>query len=145
MSDNPIVVTDLELLHQVCEPVNSYEEGKAIVDQLVEVARKFGNNIVGLSAPQIGIQKRVFIIISELGHSPFVNPVLKKVGKKTASDIESCFSVPGKEFRVRRHRKITIRDDVHGVMVLRDYAARVWQHEFDHLDGKTLVDTGDEI
>ena len=137
------IITDQEVLTQKSEPATQ-AEGNEIYGQLVEECRKH-ENCLGLAAPQIGIMKRVFIFNHTDGYELFVNPVLKKVGPKKAWDTELCFSIPGKEFKVLRPTKITVKDDIHGKLVLRGIAARVWLHEFEHLEGKTLLQTGVEI
>jgi peptide deformylase len=139
------IITDQEILTQKCEPVDSYEEGMQICDKLLEVAGEY-KNLVGLAAPQIGILKRVFVMIFSDGHVCFINPVLKKTNKKRATGPELCFSVSmDEEYNVRRYTKVTVRDDVNGKRIFRGFAARVWQHEMDHLEGKTLIQTGTKI
>lgn len=139
------IITDQKILTQKCEPVESYTEGMEICDKLLAAAKPF-KNIVGLAAPQIGIMKRVFVMIFSEGHTCFINPVLKKTNKKKATDAETCFSInPDEEYNVRRWTKVTVRDDVNGKRIFRGFAARVFQHEFDHLEGKTLIQTGKKV
>jgi peptide deformylase len=137
------VITDQAILTQK-STLATPEEVNDIYIRLVEMCKQY-DNCFGLAAPQIGIWKRVFIFNHSDGYELFVNPILKKVGPKKEWDTELCFSIPGKEFKVLRPTKITVRDDIHGKLVLRRFAARVWLHEFDHLEGKTLLQTGVEI
>lgn len=137
-----MIITDQTILTQKCERIESYEEGVYVCNQLVKASKQF-ENIVGLSAPQIGIHKNAFIFIYSYGQFMyFINPVLKRAGKKINVDTERCFSVPNQEFVVKRYNKITVRDDINGKQIFRGFAARVWQHEYDHLQGKTLLQTG---
>jgi peptide deformylase len=142
-----IIVTDQKILTQISEPVLTTTERDEIYIKLVEAIKEINKreNCLGLAAPQIGIMRRVFIFNHSDGYELFVNPVLKKVGPKKASDTELCFSIPGKEFTVLRPTKITTKDEIHGKLVLRGFAARVWLHEYDHLEGKTLLQTGIEL
>lgn len=138
------VITDQKILTQKSASVASKEEYNEIYELLIKACRE-QENCIGLAAPQIGIMKRVFIFNHTDGYELFVNPVLKKVGPKKAWDTELCFSIPDKEFKVLRPTKITVKDDIHGKLVLRGFAARVWLHEYDHLEGKTLLQTGAEV
>lgn len=139
------IITDQAILTQKCELVEEYIEGMEICDKLLEAAKPL-KNVAGLAAPQIGIMKRVFVMIYSDGHIYFLNPILKKTNKKKATDTETCFSVdPDVEYNVRRFTKVTVRDDVNGKRIFRGFAARVWQHEMDHLNGLTIVQTGIKI
>jgi len=114
---------------------------------------------IGLAAPQIGVFKRIFIIrdFETLGSlentfSVFVNPkwtALKDDGKSTS--VEGCLSVPGQCFEVERWNTIDAEwwdwDDLGGAPVKKaarfsGYKARIFQHEFQHLNAISIVDVG---
>ena len=101
-------------------------------------------NGVGLAAPQVGILKRI-VVIDTTGEDPIVmiNPrIIETSGEQTGG--EGCLSVPGIHKKVRRPRRITVRyTNETGELIeeeLKDYPARVFMHEYDHLDGILFVD-----
>ena len=110
----------------------------------------YANNGVGLAAPQIGINYRVFVIDVSTGDEPlkpmaFINPkIIKKSGAVISN--EGCLSFPEAYTDVRRYKNVMVKAlDTHGrpfVMEATDgcLLARAIQHEFDHLDGILFID-----
>ena len=99
---------------------------------------------VGLAAPQVGILKQV-VVIDTTGEDPHVliNPeIIETSGSQTGD--EGCLSLPGLNESVNRPSRIKIRYvDENFVEHDEEYdgfAARVIQHEYDHLDGIMFVD-----
>jgi len=117
---------------------------KAFVERLLLLMRE--DKGVGLAAPQVGVLKRVFVI-NESGKDGddrvYVNPVLSDP-EGTEKDEEGCLSLPGIRADVVRDFKLTISaQDAEGkefTETAEGYAARVWQHEYDHLVGTLLID-----
>lgn len=123
---------------------------------------------VGLAAPQIGKNLRIFIVSQEakevdryekeLRKNPnlepyekreweyyvFINPVVKKKSRKKVAGTEGCLSVRGKFGTVNRCEKITIEAyNEKGEKITfgaAGFFARVIQHELDHLEGVLFVD-----
>lgn len=98
---------------------------------------------VGLAAPQVGINRRIFV--ADIGDGPMavVNPkILKKEG--TIVMEEGCLSVPGINVEIERPHMIRLHYlDENGMQQekdLTDLKARVVLHEMDHLDGKMIID-----
>jgi peptide deformylase len=104
---------------------------------------------VGLAAPQVGVQKRMFVydLHDDLGPRTIVNPVISEARGEWTFD-EGCLSVPGLSWEIVRPKEIhlTGRDlDGNEISIEADeYEARVYQHEVDHLDGVLLVERLDE-
>jgi peptide deformylase len=73
-----------------------------------------------------------------------INPEILSPGNSTMEIEEGCLSVPGIHKKVRRSKRISVRyQNETGAIVeeyLKNYPARVFQHEFDHLDGVLFVD-----
>jgi peptide deformylase len=106
-------------------------------------------NGAGLAAPQIGVGLRVVIFgfeanprYPEEDSVPFtvlINPELTPLGEAQVEDWEGCLSVPGMRGLVPRYRELRYRGfDAAGTPIdrkVRDFHARVVQHEVDHLDG----------
>ncbi len=108
-------------------------------------------NGVGLAATQMGIIRRVFVFQTDPEADPVavVNPVVVERSDETSVEDEGCLSLQGVQMPV--DRPITIRlegRDLEGgelPLDLTDHAARVVQHELDHLDGVLILDrTTDE-
>ncbi|HOD12677.1 MAG TPA: peptide deformylase [Candidatus Omnitrophota bacterium] len=98
---------------------------------------------IGLAAPQIGINKQIFVVdLPDFPHV-FVDPKITRTeGKETME--EGCLSFPGIAFKVTRPRKIWLDylDEYNNPRHLEceGFYARVVLHETDHLNGKLLVD-----
>ena len=104
---------------------------------------------VGLAATQVGILRRLFVYEpDEEGPRALVNPVVAEVGEESTSDEEGCLSLQGVRVPVDRSTRIVLEGkDEHGADVrveLDEYAARVVQHELDHLDGVLILDRTDD-
>ncbi len=100
---------------------------------------------VGLAAPQVGVQKRLFVydLNDGEGARTIINPVITEGDGEWVYD-EGCLSIPGLAWEVTRPKLVhlTGRDlDGNEVSVEADeLLARVFQHELDHLDGVLFVD-----
>ncbi|HUX73042.1 MAG TPA: peptide deformylase [Steroidobacteraceae bacterium] len=106
-------------------------------------------NGAGLAAPQIGVSLRVVIFGCEQNPRypdaepvPFtvlINPLLTPIGTAQDEDWEGCLSVPGMRGLVPRYRELHYSGlGADGALIertVRDFHARVVQHEVDHLDG----------
>lgn len=111
------------------------QELQRLAEDLVATCAAYGG--AGLSAVQIGVSKRVFVIVDKV----YVDPVVVGVGTRVSMD-EGCLSFPGVVERVDRFPDalITYRDlmgNMHDEM-LRGLPAQVAQHEYDHMDGIVL-------
>lgn len=98
---------------------------------------------LGLAAPQVGVQKRLFTYDVGEGPSVLVNPVIVETKGELAFE-EGCLSVPGLRFEIVRPEFITVLGvDLHGREVVvegDDVLGRLLLHEVDHLDGVLLLD-----
>jgi peptide deformylase len=118
-----------------------------LIDDMIETMVEYDG--IGLAAPQVHESVRLFVAGVEgsgdnLKIVPFVNPVITPVGDDTTDDWEGCLSIPDLRGRVPRARDILIRAlDRRGKpfeMTLKNFPARVVQHETDHLDGVLFFD-----
>ena len=104
---------------------------------------------LGLAAPQVGIQKRLFVYDLRDGEGPrtLVNPVIGESDGEWAYD-EGCLSVPGMSFEIVRPKVVHLTGlDLDGNEVsleADELLARLFQHELDHLDGVLLLDHLDD-
>ena len=102
-------------------------------------------NGVGLAAPQIDLNIRVFVADDgESGFEAYVNPVWEPVGNETNVDTEGCLSVPGYVGLVERYTTVRIKYQVvrgkKKQKVATGLLARCIQHETDHLNGILFIE-----
>jgi peptide deformylase len=109
---------------------------------------------VGLAAPQISELKRIIIVASRpttrypyapvMAPTVMINPVFQPLSAETEKDWEGCLSIPGIRALVPRYKRIEVHYlDEQGSEQsgqLAGFAARIFQHEADHLDGKVYLD-----
>jgi peptide deformylase len=143
-----------KLLREVSIDVDKNEilsdEFQKFLDNLLYTAKtseeQVGVESGGISAPQVGVTKRVSYIFNyDTGEfEVLINPEVKNIGNKTDIDIEGCLSVPNVEENVKRYKKIKVKYiDREGNKINRRFTglnARVVQHEVDHLDGVLFID-----
>ena len=107
------IITSIEQLTKPSEPLTfltdsgaETKEGNEIITKIKAVMEK-DENILALSAPQIGINKRIFCLRFNDQIKTFINPIItKKKGLNIV--IETCVSMPGKEIVIGRPEEITI-------------------------------------
>jgi len=101
---------------------------------------------VGLAGTQVGTLQRVFVFRATEEDEPqaVVNPVLVQASEVKVADTEGCLSLQGVSVPVERHTRVTLEGkDESGAdlrLELEEHAARVVQHELDHLDGILIID-----
>ena len=109
---------------------------------------------VGIAAPQISESKQVIIIASRpsprypnaplMEPTVMINPTFQALSDTTEKDWEGCLSIPGIRALVPRYKDIQITySNEQGTVVeakLEGFVARVFQHEYDHLEGKVYLD-----
>ncbi len=97
----------------------------------------------GLAAPQVGVLRRVFIVMAEGKYFECINPEIIDQSGKQVGD-EGCLSVKGKFGTVERPNKVTVKAfDRYGkpfIVKAQGFLARAFCHENDHLDGIIYVD-----
>ena len=102
---------------------------------------------VGLAATQIGVLRRFFVFHDDGEDRVLVNPVITLASKESETDEEGCLSLGPVRVDVERPVGVTLdARDAAGEPVsleLEGLAARVVQHELDHLDGKLVIDRTD--
>ncbi len=93
----------------------------------------------GISAPQIGIKKRLICLDLDGVRRVIVNPTLELVGSEMMELMDDCLCFPGLLVKVQRNRRCIVRyrDEnwqVQGLLC-EDYLSELIQHEYDHLNG----------
>lgn len=143
MSLRTILTQGDPALEKVCRPVEQFDQKlHDLLDDMKETL--IDSNGVGLAAPQIGILRRVVVVMdAEDNMVELVNPVMiASDGEQTG--LEGCLSVPGKYGVVTRPSTATVRAqdrngnffEVSGEGIV----ARCFCHELEHLDGHLFVE-----
>lgn len=136
-------------LRRIAKPVN-FKQNRAKRDRIVHqmmnalISVGYGSRL-GIAAPQIGINRRVIIVQGML----MFNPEWTPSRAPSEASQEGCYSVPHRTFVVSRAPYGWVKyQDIDGVsreMKLNGLKAIIFQHEFDHLNGKCCADVGEEI
>ena len=145
------------LLREAASPLEPDKLGSewlhGLIADMVDTLHDYGG--IGLAAPQIGESVQVAIIEIDDGSSRygdldamplsvFINPVIEVVDSATHGYWEGCLSVPGLRGFVERPQHIKIRytsdQGETEELELQGFSATVFQHEFDHLEGKLFID-----
>lgn len=132
-------------LRKVSVAVQNFDTSlKALAERMFQLMRE--SRGVGLAAPQVGQNIRMFV----MNHSGeptddrvYVNPELTDAEGSEEAE-EGCLSLPGINANIIRDKKLRMRaKDLEGNevdQVESGYLARIWQHEFDHLNGTMIID-----
>lgn len=158
MTVRKIVYIGDEVLRKKARKVREFDASlHTLLDDMVETLDHAAG--VGLAAPQVGVSERVIVVRladDEESHGEdagvlyeVVNPELVKTSREMVEDVEACLSIPGFYGEVERHVAVTVRgQDRFGNPIRikpRDWLARVFQHEIDHLDGVLYIDRASEV
>ncbi len=114
---------------------------RVFIDSLFDTMEKHQG--VGLAAPQVGINEQIFVVDTGKEMFAVVNP---KIVKKEGFDQidEGCLSIPKLNVPVKRAKTIDVTFvDYNNNLVsatLTGLAAKVFQHEYDHLQGVMIID-----
>ncbi|MBW4593944.1 MAG: peptide deformylase [Brasilonema angustatum HA4187-MV1] len=133
------------------ENINDEHIQKLIDDLIVTVAQANG---VGIAAPQVAESCRLFIVASrpnprypnapEMEPTAMINPKIIAHSSEIVKGWEGCLCVPGIRGLVPRYQEIEVEyTDRHGKtqkQEFTDFVARIFQHEYDHLDGIIFLD-----
>ncbi len=147
------------VLYQAAEPVTDFADQE--LAQLIKAMGKLmkARGGVGIAAPQLGVSLQVMIVASRPNarypHAPdmepvvLINPTILWQSPMQTVDWEGCLSVPGIRGRVTRSAEVKLR--YHTVSAepravhWKNFPARIFLHEYDHLLGKTFLDRVDSV
>lgn len=127
-------------------------ELQELIDDLIATA--FDANGVGIAAPQVSQGRRVFIMSShpndrypnapEMEPTAIINPEIIFRSDEMVKGWEGCLSIPGIRGEVPRHRSILaryiLRNGKEEEREFTDFLARIFQHEYDHINGVLFID-----
>lgn len=144
MAIRKIVHIEDELLRKKSRKVENFDRRlHVLLDDMAQTMRDA--NGVGLAAPQVAVLKRAVVMDVGDGNGliELINPeIIAREGEQDGT--EGCLSVPGRQGRVVRPKKVTVRaQDRYGEwfeLTGEDLLARCICHETDHLEGTLYVD-----
>ena len=147
------------ILRKIADPVDDVfsQDTSNLIRGMVDVLTQ--QKGIGLAAPQVGVKKQVFIVAPEqIMQRPFddistglvvINPTIEFNTKTVTYEWEGCLSIPGIRGKVPRQCDITIQyTNIHGELRKERYSgftARIFCHEFDHLNGVLFLDRLEDI
>ncbi|MFB8787784.1 MAG: peptide deformylase [Potamolinea sp.] len=144
---NPILRQQTQLIDNIQE-----ECLQELIDNLIATAA--ASNGVGIAAPQVSQSCRLFIIASRpnprypnaptMEPTAMINPKIIAHSAEIVKGWEGCLSIPGIRGLVARYLALeveyTTRDGKLHKQELTDFVARIFQHEYDHLEGIVFLD-----
>ncbi|RTL39738.1 MAG: peptide deformylase [Candidatus Melainabacteria bacterium] len=147
-----LVTIGTPMLRQPTTRITDFDGARALCERLVYLLAEI--NGAGLAANQIGAWQRAMVfqvrkteLHPDRPETPLyvmINPDIIEMSEETVDGWEGCFSVPGYMGLVPRATRLKCRwDSVDGeehIQEFEGWAARVIQHECDHLDGKVYID-----
>jgi len=150
----PIAQLGNPILRQKAQPVDNIQDQRIqnLIDALMVTAT--ASNGVGIAAPQVSQSARIFIVASRpnprypnaplMEPTAMINPQIIAHSTEIVNGWEGCLSIPGIRGLVPRYQAIeveyTTRDGKQNRQELTDFVARIFQHEYDHLDGIVFLD-----
>ena len=143
----PILRYGADVLHRPAAPVpESTPELQQIIDDMIQTM--YAAPGIGLAAPQVGLNMRLFVADLSVGRNPadllvFVNPeFVEREGMQLEE--EGCLSVPGFNATVARPARAVLKglDRTGNLQTIEatGLLARCFQHEMDHLEGTVFLD-----
>lgn len=143
------IVKDVDgILRKMCRPVEKFDQKlHDLIDDMRETLADA--NGAGLAAPQVGILRRVVLVINEQDEVlELVNPEILSV-EGEQEDFEGCLSIPGYYGIVKRPAIVTVkaqdRNGAEFTVTGTGLTARCFCHEVDHLNGKLFIDLTDKL
>lgn len=137
-----LVLEGNKILTQPCEPWTGQEDAESLIKEMVRVM--ISTNGLGLAAPQVNKNYRVFVMGNESKLYACFNPRIVSKSEESEMGKEGCLSFPGLWLNVRRNTWIDAEyEDIKGETQRHRFegiVARCYQHELDHLDGICFVD-----
>ncbi len=127
-------------------------EVQTLIDNLIATVMEVDG--VGIAAPQVYESLRIFILAShpnarypyapKMKPTAIINPKIHDMSKSKIKDWEGCLSIPGLRGLIPRSKSIkvdyTTSDGKKISKSFTDFVARIFQHEYDHLEGKLFID-----
>ena len=135
----PLVISE-QLLHERIDKC-SYNLDRSKLSYILH-ENMYHYNGIGLSANQIGIWERAFVMISDMENQETItcfNPKILKESKDQTIMEEGCLSYPDLYLKISRPSSVVVKYENEGKKIhkikLNGMVARIFQHEYDHMEG----------
>tara|TARA_Y100001970_G_scaffold227748_1_gene281876 strand:- start:335 stop:772 length:438 start_codon:yes stop_codon:yes gene_type:complete len=135
-----LIPSDDPLLHRKIKKCSYDLDRSKLSYTLTE--NMFHYNGVGLSANQIGVEERAFVMMIDIDLQETItcfNPRIIKESKKEVVMEEGCLSYPELFLKISRPSSIIVKYEDEGKSIIKrrldGYVARIFQHEYDHMEG----------
>ena len=142
-----LVKSDNKILHQRVKSCGANLDRHFLAKTLIENMLHYDG--VGLSANQIGIEERAFAMIRDIEYNDIIVCFNPRIVKRYDDEVwceEGCLSFPDEIINIQRPDRIVVKyedeDKKDHKIKLDGFAARVFQHEFDHLNGIDFTQRG---
>ena len=126
---------------------NPTHDPKEVEQKLAEAMEKFGG--IGLSANQVGLDVRMFVMRTQDGIQAFFNPELTRISQETDLLKEGCLSFPDIYLMIKRSKVVEMKyfdaDGKEHITTLEGLGARCVQHEIDHLNGIVFLQRASKL
>jgi len=163
MAIREIVTVPDPVLRRKAQKVTKFDDNfQTLIDDMVETMREAPG--VGLAAPQIGVLEQIIVVEyyekeedeerEDAEAAPkrlyvILNPEITRTSTETVSGPEGCLSIPGYLGEVERHEAITVTGQSRRgqpiTLKLKDWTARIFQHEIDHRTGVLFTDRATKV
>jgi len=144
---DPILRKKASYVHKILD-----KQTQELIDELIFTVDEV--NGVGIAAPQVNESYQIFIMASHpnprypnapvMEPTAIINPKIITYSDEVIKDWEGCLSIPGIRGLVPRHKSIfvdyTTREGKQVKTEFTDFIARIFQHEYDHLNGIVFLD-----
>ena len=141
------IITDMEHLTKPCNAI-SYKDSLNVANKMkmfLLTNKNIAKKTIGLACNQLGLPGRVILYKNGEAFKHLINPEITHKSDDMITTKEDCLSVPNKSVYVQRHRNITLqqwKDEINwDYFKPTSYQSIVIQHEIDHLNGITIMQT----
>lgn len=143
MNDFRIRLYGDPILRKKSENVSVFNEDLVFLVEMM-IDTMFKHDGLGLAAPQIGISKKIAVVLKDNSPKVLINPVILETSDELIEEKEGCLSFPDIYEIIKRPKWVKIKaQDLKGEefeLEGEGLTARAILHELDHLDGKLLID-----
>lgn len=141
----PVRLFTDSVLHKVCDPIVDFSNIQELAESMLSTM--YENRGIGLAAPQIGISKQLFIanIENKSRIIMVANPKVICYTKETDIQKEGCLSAPG--ININMIRPLGVEFEYYKLngekdkMKLEGFDARIFFHEYSHIQGQMITDS----
>ena len=144
---NPKILTPLPPFKDDMLKDDGFKDRKELTDKMFELMKKYGG--IGLSANQVGLQYNMFVLGDHLQlenglKMSCFNPMIISSSEEQVMMQEGCLTFPFVFLQIKRPRKVVVKyEDENGDLQeghLDGMISRIFQHEYDHMQGKVFVE-----